>query len=124
MRRECLELIKEIGRYDLIIGGMVAFALIPLVGGGTALYCLGIACSFINFIINSCANNRLCSIKNIFDALLFVAAYTVRIGIISSIAILLIIRRDLFFYIFIAGYSTQVISIVVYGLKLKIKEGM
>ena len=93
-------------------------------GKGGGVFCLGIACSFINFIINCYANNRLSSIKNIFDMFLFVEFYAVRIGLICGIALLLSIRSNLFFYVFIAGYSAQIISIVVYGIKLKVREGV
>lgn len=124
MGKECLELIRDIGRYDIVVGVGTTLLLIPLLGGGAGLFLLGIGCSFINFVINSYVNNMLSGIKNFFNAILFVTSYAIRIGLVCSIAILLIVRKELFFYIFIAGYSAQVISIVIYGLKLKTREGV
>lgn len=124
MSKECLELIRHIGRYDLVVGVGITLLLIPLLGGGAGPFLLGVGCSFINFVINSYTNNMLSGIKSIFNAILFATSYAVRIGLICSIAIFLIVRKEMFFYIFIAGYSAQFISIVVYGLKLRTKEGV
>lgn len=122
MKKECVGLIKDIGRYDLIVGGVTSLILIPFFGGGAGLFYLGIGFSFINFIINAYANNRIISIKNIFYESLIVISYVIRSGLICSIAIFLIIKKDLFFFIFIAGYSAQLISIVIYGFRLKTRE--
>ncbi|MEG2934952.1 MAG: hypothetical protein RR844_00520 [Clostridium sp.] len=124
MNEECLKLIKDIGKYDLVIGLLITAILIPLLGGGAGLFTLGIACSFINFIINSYSNNILSSAKSSFNAVLYLIFYATRIGLICSIAIFLIMKNDLFFIVYIAGYSAQGISLVVYGLKLKIREGV
>ncbi|MDU4892771.1 MAG: hypothetical protein E6344_20345 [Clostridium sp.] len=124
MNAECLKLIKDIGKYDFVIALITTIILIPLLGGGAGLFSLGIACSFINFIINSYANNIVSCIKNSFSAVLYLMFYAVRIGLVCTIAILLIMRNDLFFFAFIAGYSAQIFSLVVYGLKLKIREGV
>lgn len=124
MKKECLELIKKIGRNDLIIGGVLTLMLIPFFRGGAGLFILGIVCSFINFIINSYANTKIGRGNTIFDGLLFVALYAVRILIICSISIVLIIKGELLFFIFIAGYSSQFLSIILYGFDLKIREGV
>ena len=122
MGKECIDLIKDIGIYDLIIGGVISLILIPFFGGGAGLFYLGLGCSFINFIINSYANHRIISTKNIFHEFLIIISYVIRGGFICSIAMLLIIKKDLFFFIFIAGYSAQLISIVIYGLRLNTRE--
>lgn len=124
MNEECLKLIKDIGKYDLVIGLLITAILISLLGGGAGLFILGIACSFINFIINSYSNNILSCAKSGFNAVLYLILYAARIGLICSIAIFLIMKNDLFFLVYIAGYSAQGISLVIYGLKLKIREGV
>lgn len=124
MNKECLELIRDVGKYDFLVGTIITILLFILFKGGAGLFIIGMLCSFVNFVINSYANNGLRDTENIFNIILFVASYVVRIGLICSVGIFLILKNDLFFYFFIAGYSAQFISILMYGVKLKTKEGI
>ncbi len=124
MNKENIQLIKTIGTYDLIIGIMVSVILILIFGEAGGLFFIGIGCSFINFIINSYANNMLVNIKKGIEILLIILSYIARIGLICSIAILLMLKGEVNFFIFIAGYSAQFISIILHGVELKVKEGV
>lgn len=124
MRKECIEIIKDIGKYDFIIGNVVSLILIWFLGSMGILFYFGIGCSYINFIINAYASNRLYSIRNLFSELIVIVSYIIRSGFICSLAIFFIIKNDLNFLLFIVGYTAQIISILIYGLKLMAREGV
>lgn len=124
MNKENIQLIKTIGSYDLIIGIIVSVILLIFFDEAGGLFFIGIGCSFINFTINSYANNLLVNVKSGIEILIIVLSYIVRIGLICSIAILLILKSEVNFFIFIAGYTAQFISIILHGVELKVKEGV
>lgn len=124
MDKENIQLLKTIGNYDLIIGIIGSMILFPFFRETSVIFIIGIGCSFINFIINSYANNMLVNIKKGIDILFIILSYILRIGFICSIAILFILRNEVNFFIFVGGYTAQFLSIILHGVKLKVKEGV
>lgn len=124
MDKDSVNLIKIVGFYDLIISIIVSLFLYLLLGIRDYFFGLGILCSFINFIINAYTTEKLIVKHSNFKVLGILLSYIVRIGLVCGTGLAIVTKSKIGFAIFIAGYSAQLIAIVLYGLKLKKMEGV
>ncbi len=123
MNKECLHLVKVIGVYDCAIGIIVSSILTLFFNWNSWFFLLGIGCSLVNFIINSYSIQMMTRYIR-FKGLLIIFSYLFRIGFICSISLAVIVKSEVSFFIFIAGYTAQFIAVGGYGFKLKNQEGM
>ena len=118
MRNELVHLLKSIGLYDVIFGCIISTVLWMFFGSAAVLFLIGLALGFINFLINSYATKRMINKKSK-SGLFFVLSLLVRITIICGTAIIIFMKSEVNFFIFISGYISQILSIVCYGVKLR-----
>ena len=59
-----------------------------------------------------------------FKGLLILLSYVVRIGLVCGISLAIIRKSEVSFFIFIAGYTAQLIAVLCYGFTLKSQEGV
>ncbi|MDU1413047.1 MAG: ATP synthase subunit I [Clostridium sp.] len=124
MNDESKGIIKIVGMYDLIITILVTLVLFVFVKVKVLYFALGIMFSFINFIINAFTTGKTASKNCRFKVFLILLSYAIRIGLVCGTGVVIINSNRLSFFIFIAGYTAQIIAIVLYGLRLKKLEGM
>ena len=118
MRNELVHLLKSIGLYDVIFGCIISAILWMFFGSAALLFLIGLALGFINFLINSYATKRMINKKSK-SGLFFVLSLLVRITIICGTAIIIFMKSEVNFFIFISGYISQILSIVCYGVNLR-----
>ncbi len=123
MDKDCLHLVKVISIYDCIIGILISSILTFFFNWSSWFFLLGIGCSLVNFIINSYTIQMMTRYKR-FKGLWIIFSYLFRIGFICSISLAVIVKSEVSFFIFIAGYTAQFIALGGYGFKLKNQEGM
>lgn len=119
MRGEVSSLIKIIGIYNLIIGGVTSVILSFFFGAKGGLFFLGIELGFINFIINSCTTRKMVNERKGSGFLTMILSLMIRISLICGPAIILFIKSEVSFFIFISGYICKTLSIVCYGVYLR-----
>lgn len=124
MFSETKGIIKIIGIYDLIIAIIISAILYLFGVHGFYFFPLGIVASFINFNVNSYTTHRTVMDKDKFKVLIILLSYAVRIGIVCIPAIALFKLNVTSFFTFIAGYSSQLIAIVLYGVSLGKSKGV
>lgn len=124
MQADSKRIIGIIALNDLIICIPVSIVLYFTLGLRFCFFALGIFFSLINFVINAFTTERL-TLKNCqFKVLLTLLSYAVRIGLICGTGVFLFYRSKISFFLFVAGYSAQILAILIYGFKLKKLEGM
>ena len=124
MNKECLDITKLVGLFDFIIGIIVSLILMLFFGGISWFFLLGIVCSFVNFIVNSFTTQMITMGDKRFKGLLILLSYITRIGLICGISLAIIKESEVSFFIFIAGYTAQLLAVLCYGFSLKSQEGV
>ncbi|MEW8994759.1 ATP synthase subunit I [Clostridium sp.] len=124
MNKECLDIIKIVGLFDSIIGIIVSLILMFFFSWISWFFLLGIVCSLVNFIINSFTTETIIMKDKRFKALLILLSYTARIGLVCGISLAIIKESEVSFFIFIAGYTAQLLAVLCYGFSLKSQEGV
>ncbi len=124
MNKECSEVIKLVGLLDSIIGIIVSLILMLFFNWISWFFLLGIICSFVNFIINSLTTEMIIMKDKRFKGLLILLSYIVRIGLVCGISLAIIKKSEVSFFIFIAGYTAQLLAILCYGFSLKSQKGV
>lgn len=119
MKGEVRDLIKKIGIYNLIIGGITSVILSFFFDAKSVLFFLGIELGFINFIINSCTTRKMINGRKRSGVITMILFLTIRISLICVPAIILFIKNEVSFFIFTSGYISQILSIICYGVYLK-----
>ncbi|MFR1709880.1 MAG: ATP synthase subunit I [Clostridium sp.] len=124
MNKECLDIIKIVGLFDFIIGIIVSLILMLFFNWISWFFLFGIVCSFINFIVNSLTTQMIIMKDKRFKGLLILLSYVVRIGLVCGISLAIIRKSEVSFFIFIAGYTAQLIAVLCYGFTLRSQEGV
>lgn len=124
MGKELIVLIKTIGVYDLIIGIIISFILSFFFEGSSLLFLLGIVLGFINFVVNSYTTRKVVAKTSGFSLFTIILSLLIRITLICGMAIIIISKSEVNFFIFISGYISQILSIVCYGVNLRGREGV
>lgn len=117
MRNELGDLIKTIGLYDLILGCSISIILYIFLGSTALLFLVGIALGFINFLINSYATRKMVDKNG--GGTTYITSLLVRILVICGPAIVIFMKSEVSFFIFITGYISQILSIVCYCIHLR-----
>lgn len=124
MNKECSDIIKLVGLFDFIIGIIVSLILMFFFSWISWFFLLGIVCSFVNFIVNSFTTETIIIKDRKFKGLLIILSYIVRIGLVCGISLAIIKKSEVSFFIFIAGYTAQLLAVLCYGFSLKSQEGV
>lgn len=122
MKGELVPLLKTIGIYDLIIGIIISIFLSIFFKGEALLFLFGISLGFINFLINSYATRRIVHKKDKLGVLTIILSLLIRVSLICGPAIVILMKSEVGFFIFISGYISQILSIVGYGVCLRRQE--
>lgn len=123
MKDELFHLLKFIGLYDVILGCIMSAVLWIFFDSTSLLFLFGLILGFINFLINSYTTKRMIN-KKAKNGLIFVLSILVRITLICGTSIIIFMKSEVNFFIFISGYISQILPIVCYGVKLKRQEGV
>lgn len=116
------QLIKKIGKYNLIIGIPITIIISIFIGKIGVFFLVGLFHAFINLYISSVCIKYLLMKEGKVRNILVVLDYILRIGSVCAISIILIYISELMFFVYIAGYSSHILSIFTYGVKLNFKE--
>ncbi|EQB89297.1 hypothetical protein J2Z44_000862 [Clostridium punense] len=115
-------LLKKVAAYDLIISVVFISVGYLFLGSSTIFFLLGMLFSYINLSMNSFVTNNLLigyvPGKNILRLL----STLFRILLVCGVGVIIISKSDLNFIIYIIGYTSQLLAIVLYGLNLKSDE--
>lgn len=122
MDKSSFELIKVVGMYDFVIGILISIILLPFLNIQSCNFALGILCGFINFIINAFTTKQISKDCCKSRLMMILLSYGVRIALVCGIGITLAKVSIVSFIVFIVGYSAQLLSILLYGLRL-VKAG-
>jgi ATP synthase protein I len=110
-------LLKKIAIYDL----MLAMCFIGLgyffISSSSLFFLLGIFFAWINLAVNSLATNFLLLKEGTIKRILGIGSNLFRILLVCVTGIIIITKNDLNFIIYIIGYTAQLISIVLYGIR-------
>ncbi|MEG1256476.1 hypothetical protein [Clostridium sp.] len=118
MNKECVNLIKTIGFYDLVIGIIISLILLWPFGVSSLFFLLGIICGFINLIINSYTIEMQLMRDNSFKGLLVILSYICKMVIVCGTSLAIIVKSEVSFFIFISGYTAQILAVLCYGVSL------
>ncbi len=122
MKDELVPLLKTIGIYDLFIGIIISIFLSIFFKGAAILFLFGISLGFINFLINSHATKIMVHKKDKLGVLTILLSLLIRVSLICGPAIVILMKSEVDFFIFISGYISQTLSIVCYGINLRGRE--
>ncbi|MEG0132685.1 MAG: hypothetical protein RR891_01350 [Clostridium sp.] len=122
MDNECVNLIKTIGFFDLVIGIIFSLILSGPFGMISWFFLLGIMCGFVNIVINSYTIEMQLMKETSFKGLLTVIAYIFKIAIVCGTSLVIITKSEVSFFIFIAGYTAQILAVLCYGDSLRKRE--
>lgn len=120
--KEVRDLIKALGTYNLIIGGITSILLIFFLKIKVVFFILGILFAFINFIVNSYTIKISISKRGGHRFIIVTLSLMIRIMLICGLAIVLLFRSEVSFFAFIGGYIYQGLPMLIYGIKLKNQE--
>ncbi|MEG0308184.1 MAG: hypothetical protein RR636_09590 [Clostridium sp.] len=122
MNNECMNLIKTIGFFDLVIGIIFSLILSGPFGMISWFFLLGIMCGFVNIVINSCTIEMQLMKETSFKGVLTVISYIFKISIVCGTSLVIIAKSEISFFIFIAGYTAQILAVLCYGNSLRKRE--
>lgn len=115
-------LLKKVAMYDLIISLIFISGGYFFLGSSTVFFFLGIVFSFINLSINSFVTNYLIIEYKKKKSIFILFGTLFRIFLVCGVGLIIISKSDLNFIIYIIGYTSQLLSIVLYGLSLGSNE--
>lgn len=115
-------LLKKVAAYDLIISVVFISVGYLFLGSSTAFFFLGIFFSYINLSMNSFVTNNLLIEYVPGKNILRLLSTLFRILLVCGVGVIIISKSDLNFIIYIIGYTSQLLAIVLYGLNLKSDE--
>ncbi len=115
-------LLKKIGKYDLSVGITITTILYLVIGNSSLFFLLGIFHAYVNFLINSACITFLLLKRGMFKNILNILGHMFRILLVCITSIIIIKNNELNFFIYIIGYTAQIGSIVMYGVRLNLKE--
>ncbi|WP_157785667.1 hypothetical protein [Clostridium tunisiense] len=115
-------LLKKIATYDL--GLCLIFITVGYIfyGISAMFFFLGIFFAYVNLSINSLVTSYLLTKCNPGKRMFILFGTLFRTLLVSITGIIIITKSDLNFIIYIIGYTSQLISMVLYGLNLKSSE--
>lgn len=117
--KEVRILIKTLGTYNLIIGGITSILLSFFLKIRVVFFILGILFAFVNLIVNSYTIKISISKRGGHRFIIVTLSLMIRIMLICGLAIVLFFKSEVNFFAFIGGYIYQVLPILIYGFKLK-----
>lgn len=114
--------LKKVAIYDVIISIIFASVGYLFLGDPTVFFFLGIFFSFVNLSINSLVTNYLIIEHKKKKSIFILFGTLFRIFLVCGVGLIIISKSDLNFIIYIIGYTSQLLSIVLYGLSLGSSE--
>ena len=120
---EYKNLLKDIVFYDFIIGIIFSLVLYIFLKEQGLLFLLGVGISYINLCVNSYTLKIFIVVNGTLKVIIMIFSYFLRIFLVCSVGILLFKINYLFIFLFIGGYTAQIISISICGIKVK-QEGV
>lgn len=115
-------LLKKVAMYNFIISIIFASVGYFFLGDSTKFFFLGIFFSYINLSINSFVTKHLIIEYKKKKSIFILFGTLFRIFLVCGVGLIIISKSDLNFIIYIIGYTSQLLSIVLYGLSLGSSE--
>ena len=115
--------LKKMAIYDLLLSLLFIGVGCFFIKFSAFFFLLGILCAFINLIINSLVNNLFLLKEGLIKTIIVVTSLLFRVSLVCIPGIILISYSKINFFIYIVGYTAQMISLVLYGFSLKNSEG-
>jgi ATP synthase protein I len=114
--------LKKIANYDLILSlffvGMSYF----FIKSSALFFLLGIGFAYINLRINSFITKLLILKEGKNKTIFLLIGPLFRVALVCIPGIIIISKSNLNFIIYIIGYTSQLISMILYGLSLRASE--
>lgn len=120
---EYKKLLKEVVFYDFIIGVIFSLILYIFLKEQGLIFLLGIGISYINLFINSYTLKIFIHVNDTLRVIIMIFSYLIRIFLVCSIGVLLFMINEFLIFLFIGGYTAQILSISICGIKAK-QEGV
>lgn len=119
MYNENISLLKQIASFNLILSLIFISIGYFIFGKACLFFILGIGIALINLFVNSLALNISIKENNSMSKIILILSQIYRIIIVSLVAAYIVNRSTINFFIFITGYTSQIISLMLYGFKTK-----
>ncbi|WP_291579333.1 hypothetical protein [Clostridium sp. UBA6640] len=119
MYNENTSLLKQVASFDLILSLIFISIGYFIFGKACLFFMLGIGIALINLLVNSLVLNISVKENNSMSKIILMLSQIYRILIVSLVAAYIVNRSTINFLIFIAGYTSQIISLILYGFKAK-----
>lgn len=114
--------LENIAKYDLILSLFFVGISYFFIKSSALFFLLGIFYAYTNLMINSFVTNHV--VKGEYNGKrFFVLIFSIlRVALVGITGIIIISKSNLNFIIYIIGYTSQLISIIFYGLSLRTSE--
>lgn len=111
--------LEKVAIYDLFLSLLFVGVSYFFIKFSAFFFLIGISFALINLIVNSVVTNVVLSKKFFNKTIITILSSLFRILLICIPGIVIIFYSKLNFFLYIIGYTSQMISLVLYGLSLK-----
>lgn len=111
--------LRKIATYDLFLSLLFIGVGYFFIKFSAFFFLLGISYALINLVLNSVVTNLVLLKEGFHKTIITIASSLFRISLICIPGMIIISQSKLNFFLYIIGYTSQMISLVFYGLSLK-----